>query len=226
MSAKTKTFIGIIILVLFILLAFLAYDKLSKNYKAETSFELAAAKTAGPTETNAETITETATNAEASPTENSTTGNNSTTEPEQTAEPEPILAPNFVVYDKDGNETKLSDYFGKPIVLNFWASWCPPCKSEMPHFNKVYGEVGEEITFLMVDMVDGMQETEEKGKKYIEENEFAFPVLYDLDEDAANAYGIRSIPTTILIDKDGYIVTGVEGAIDEETLLIGIDLIR
>ncbi len=134
-----------------------------------------------------------------------------------------MAAPDFTVFDDEGKEVKLSDYFGKPIVLNFWASWCPPCKSEMPHFNKVYNELKDEIVFLMVDLVDGQKETEEKGKKYIANNGFTFPVLYDLEQDAAYTYGIRSIPTTIFINKDGDIVTGAEGAINEDILLKGIE---
>lgn len=141
-------------------------------------------------------------------------------------ENEPVAAPDFTAYDNEGNEVKLSDYIGKPIVLNFWASWCPPCKSEMPHFNKVYDEVKDDVLFLMVDMVDGQQETEAKGKKYIADNGFTFPVLFDNDQDAAYTYGIRSIPTSIFIDKEGNVAAGVEGAIDEETLLKGIDLIK
>ncbi len=137
-----------------------------------------------------------------------------------------MAAPEFYAYDKDSVKVKLSDYFGKPIVINFWTSWCVYCKEEMAFFNKVYKELKDEVVFLMVDVVDGVQETEEKGRKYIEENGFTFPVLYDLDLDAANAYGISSFPTTILIDANGDLVAGVRGAIDEETLLKGIDLIK
>lgn len=140
-------------------------------------------------------------------------------------EEETVAALDFTAYDNDGNAVKLSDYFGKPIVLNFWASWCPPCKSEMPHFDEVYNELKDDVLFLMVDLVDGAQETEAKGKKYIADNGFTFPVLFDLDSDAAYTYAIRSIPTTIFIDKDGNIAAGVKGSIDEETLRKGIDMI-
>ena len=72
----------------------------------------------------------------------------------------------------------LSGYpiFDKPVVLNFWASWCPPCKEEMPDFNEVYGEVGEEIAFMMVDLVDG-RETIETGTQYITEKGLLFRLL-------------------------------------------------
>ncbi len=135
-------------------------------------------------------------------------------------------APDFTIIDSNNNSVKLSDFFGKPIVLNFWASWCPPCKSEMPDFNEVYGDVKGDITFMMVDLVDGQRETVDKGKKYIQEQGFKFPVYYDSKQEAAYAYGIQSIPTTIFIDKDGYIVTGIKSAINKKTLLQGIDYIR
>lgn len=144
----------------------------------------------------------------------------------QEQEREKIKAPDFTVLDAEGNAVKLSELFGKPIVLNFWASWCPPCKGEMPEFNKVYEEVGRDITFMMVDLVDGQRETKEKGAEYVKGQGFTFPVYFDTKQDAARKYGIASIPTTIFIDEDGYIVTGAESAIDEKTLQKGIDLIK
>lgn len=135
-------------------------------------------------------------------------------------------APDFTVLDADGNAVRLSDLFGKPIVLNFWASWCPPCQSEMPEFNRIYEEVGEEVTFVMVDLVDGQRETRESGMQYIEEQGFSFPVYFDTEQDAASVYGIGPLPTTILIDQDGNIVTGAQGAIDGATLQKGIELIK
>lgn len=138
---------------------------------------------------------------------------------------EKIVAPDFTVYDAQGNPVKLSDFAGKPVVLNFWASWCPPCKSEMPHFNEIYGEVKDTVVFMMVDLTDGSRETQERGQAYVDEQGFTFPVYFDLDLDAANTYGISSIPTTIFIDADGYAVTGYQGAIDADTLRAAIDLI-
>ncbi len=135
-------------------------------------------------------------------------------------------APDFTVYDNQGNEVKLSDFKGKPVVLNFWASWCPPCKGEMPHFNEVYADEKDNVVFMMVDMVDGQRETQEKGQQYVIDQGFDLPIYFDNQQQAAAAYGISSIPTTVFIDKDGNIVTGYQGAIDKETLLKGIDLIK
>lgn len=134
-------------------------------------------------------------------------------------------APDFSVIDKDGNSVKLSDMKGKPVVVNFWASWCPPCKSEMPEFNKVYEELGDEVVFMMVDLVDGYQETQENGAAYVAKEGFTFPVYYDIEQEAAMAYAVMSIPTTVFIDKDGFIAATAKGAIDEQYLRAGIAMI-
>lgn len=140
-------------------------------------------------------------------------------------EAEKIKAPDFTVQDIDGNSVKLSDMLGTPVVLNFWASWCPPCKSEMPEFNKVWNELGSDVAFMMVDLVDGQRETTAKGLEYVTEQGFSFPVYFDAEQEAAYAYGITSIPTTLFIDGEGYIAAGVQGAIDEQTLRKGVELI-
>ena len=141
-------------------------------------------------------------------------------------QPEPQPVPDFTVYDIDGNEVRLHDYFGKPIVLNFWASWCGPCKSEMPDFNEVYGELGEEIQFLMVNMTDGDRETVEIASEFLAQQGYTFPVFYDTAQNAAITYGVYSLPTTLFIDAEGYLVAYAPGAIPRESLLQGIDMIR
>ena len=143
----------------------------------------------------------------------------------ESADTEKLKTPDFIMQDAAGNNVNLSNLFGKPIVLNFWASWCPPCKAEMPDFNTVFEELGEDVHFVMLDAVDGVRETREKGEAYVTEQGFTFPVYYDMEQDAVIQYGIRAFPTTVFIDSEGYIVAGVEGSIDENTLRRGIDLI-
>ena len=155
---------------------------------------------------------------ESQPAENSTDAT-------QESNTEKILAPDFTVYDLDGNEVHLSDFVGKPVVLNFWASWCGPCKMEMPDFNEKYLEIGEEVQFLIINMTDGSRETVETASAFIAEQGYSFPVFYDKDQDAASTYGVYSIPTTYFIDADGSVIAQATGAIDAETLQRGIDMI-
>jgi len=147
-------------------------------------------------------------------------GSNDESETEQKTK-----APDFTVYDAEGNEVHLSDYVGKPIVLNFWASWCGPCQMEMPDFHEKYLVLSEDVNFLMVNMTTG-RETMESASAFIEKNEYSFPVFYDINSDAALTYGAYSLPTTFFIDADGYAVAQATGAIDAETLQKGIDMIR
>ena len=146
-----------------------------------------------------------------------------TTEPEETTSQKP-LAPDFMVYDGDGNGVNLSDYFGKPIVLNFWASWCGPCKSEMPDFQKVFEELGDEVQFLMVNATGG-RETLDTAKAFIANSGYTFPVLYDADGDASMTYRVYSLPTTYFIDAKGYAIAQATGAINESLLMKGIGMI-
>ena len=121
------------------------------------------------------------------------------TEPneETTTAPAAQTTADFTVYDADGNPVKLSGYFGKPIVLNFWASWCPPCKSEMPHFEAAY-LANPDVQFLMVNMTSG--DDMDSAKAFIEENGYTFPVLFDTTGEAGYVYQATSLPMTLFID--------------------------
>ena len=106
-----------------------------------------------------------------------------------------VAAPDFTVVDGEGNEVRLSDYQGKPVVLNFWATWCGYCKEEMPGFQTAY-EKYPDVQFLMVNATDGVQETLDKAKSYVQDQGFTFPVVYDTELDAVNTYGINAFPCT------------------------------
>lgn len=126
-------------------------------------------------------------------------------------------AADFTVQDWEGGQVSLSDYYGKPIVVNFWATWCGPCKSELPAFDNAYAEYQDEITFLMVNMTDGYSETVAGTKQFIEENGYSFPVYFDTSYEAYQAYGVTAIPMTLFIDANGMLITSQLGAMSEST---------
>lgn len=135
-------------------------------------------------------------------------------------------AKDFVVYDENLNKVKLSDYIGRPVVVNFWASWCPPCKAEMPLFNELSNKYKEEeLTVLMVDLPDGERETMDKAKQFIKDNNYNMKILFDNDGNAATNYTISSIPRTLFIDKNGYIVEDHLGQITKNELENEINLL-
>lgn len=128
----------------------------------------------------------------------------------------------FELKDLDGNTVKLSDYRGKIVFLNFWATWCPPCRQEMPEFDRANKELLEngDAVILAVNLTTGARgETEDAARKYINENGFTLKVLLDKDGSVANKYNFTYIPSTFVINKDGEIYTHYEGAITENTLM-------
>ena len=134
-------------------------------------------------------------------------------------------APNFTMQDYEGNIVKLSDMIDKPIVLNFWATWCPPCKAELPDFQRAYEKYGNEINFVIVDLTDG-DETVEKAKSYLSQNGYTFPCYFDVNGEGSYYYNITSIPRTYFISTDGYIQYKVEQMISMSSLEFGINLIK
>ena len=146
---------------------------------------------------------------------------------ETTDQEELPLAPDITVYDEAGNPVKLSDFIGKkPIVLNFWASWCGPCRSEMPDFNEVSQELKDEVQFLMINVTDGSRETVETASGFIKDNGFTFPVYYDTSSSAAMTYQAYGLPTTYFIDIDGKMVARAASAIPRDILMQGIEMIK
>ena len=139
-----------------------------------------------------------------------------------TEEPD-YSAPNFSMEDWDGNVVRLADFVGKPVILNFWASWCGPCKSEMPEFEEAYKQYGEEIHFIMLNCT--ISDAKEDAKALITENGYTFPVYFDTTGEASYGYGASSIPLTFFIDAEGNLVTYAMGALSGDLLQKGIDMI-
>ena len=131
---------------------------------------------------------------------------------------EAVMAPDFTVYDWEGNKVNFSDFEGKPVVINFWATWCGYCVKEMPGFEKAAAEFGDEVVFMMINVTDGYQETKEDAVNFIAEKGYTFPVYFDMDLSAASVYGASSLPATAFINADGELVHGQLGMMSEETL--------
>lgn len=198
---KTRTLVLAIGLLLLIVVAYVAYNKLSDSYeqkKKEEQLKEDELKENGK--------------------EDAVDQGNESLDGQGTEDTEKELekAIDFTATDIDGNEVKLSDFYGKPIVLNFWASWCGPCQYEMPHFQTLYDELGEEVQFIMLNLADGYQETVEKASEFIESNQYTFPVYYDTNLDAAFKYAVYSIPVTYFINSDGEIVETHRGIFEKE----------
>lgn len=147
------------------------------------------------------------------------------TEDTEEAVVEPMAAPDFTVLDGDGNPVSLSDFVGKPVIVNFWASWCSPCKSEMPDFDLAYQQYGEELQFMMVNMTDGERETQDAAKNFILESGYSFPVFFDTEYSAAFAYRVTSIPATYFINAEGKLIAYGLGPLNLTSLETGIGMI-
>lgn len=137
---------------------------------------------------------------------------------------EPI---DFNLYDQYGSEHILSQYKGKIVFLNFWATWCPPCKEEMPYIEELYKEYNEnqdDVVILGVATPNlGKEGSEDHIKNFLEEDGYTFPVVFDKNAEMVSGYGINAFPSTFIIDKEGYIKRYVPGAMNKETMkqLIG-----
>ena len=141
------------------------------------------------------------------------------TTPEPPVETDPpkvtLKAPDFTVLDMNGNSVKLSDYTGKPIVINFWASWCTYCVQEMPDFEAMYKKYGDRVNFLMVNVEDASLST---VKSYVASKGYSFPVFFDSTGEAAHVYGASALPTTYFFDANGNAIYYAPGMLDGVTL--------
>ena len=150
------------------------------------------------------------------------------TEPTEPEEPKKELtnpAPDFTVLDYNGNQVKLSNYIGKPIVLNFWATWCGYCQVEMPDFERARQE-NPDVLFLMVNATDGGFDTVDSAKAFIESNGYGFEVVFDTTGQAQNTYHVTGFPITYFIDEVGNLVAYARGAISYNTLIDVIGRIK
>jgi cytochrome c biogenesis protein CcmG/thiol:disulfide interchange protein DsbE len=130
-------------------------------------------------------------------------------------------APNFSLVNLDGQEVQLGDFQGHPLVVNFWASWCPPCRAEMPAFQKIFAEY-EPQGFVILAV--NSQESRANAFDFTQSHGLTFPVLLDEDGDVSNHYRVVSLPSTFFINRDGVISEVVYGGpISEAYLRIQVE---
>lgn len=127
-------------------------------------------------------------------------------------------APDFELETLTGDTVKLSDYRGKKVMLNFWATWCPPCKEEMPDMEQLYQENGEEVVILAVNI-----DPQLNVQKFVSEMGITFPVLLDEKDEVNTKYQVLTIPTTYFIDKQGIIRNKYLSAMTKELMEQYID---
>lgn len=215
---KTKYIILAVVIVVLFVGAIAVYRQLSKKYTPPMDLPPTTAGKMPDATTPSDGITvEPRTSPQTNP---STEGTTSGKKPDVTEDIKKNTAPDFTVLDKDGNTVRLSEKFGKPIVINFWATWCPPCKQELPDFDKLCKEYGDRVVFMMVNLTDGYRDTVDGTKRFVSGKGYTFPVYFDTKDNAASAYNVSSIPQTTFIDAKGNIYTTRIGAMNEATLRI------
>lgn len=161
--------------------------------------------------------------------ENESTDSNSTST-ELSNENELMDISDFTLYDQYGNEHTLSEYKGKIVFLNFWATWCGPCRSEMPDIQELYEEFGENTGDVIIlgianpkdskNIIPQNQEgTVSEVSQFLEENNYTYPTLMDLTGSTFYNYGIQSFPTTFMITEEGKVYGYVSGALSKDMML-------
>ena len=128
-------------------------------------------------------------------------------------------APDFTLQTLDGVEMKLSDMLGKLVFLNFWTTWCPPCKAEVPHLQEFYEEQKDNnVEVIAVNLTTSEKKADNVGE-FVKEYGLTFPVLLDNKGDVADTYQILTIPTTYVIDTQGIVRKRIVGPLDKEQMV-------
>ncbi len=131
------------------------------------------------------------------------------------------VAPDFRLETLDGEAVALSDFQGKPVMLNFWASWCGPCQQEIPYMVEAYADADDQFEIVAVNI----QESTNTVRDFADSAEMTFSILLDDKASVATGYSIRGIPTSMFLDSDGVIVAIHEGTLTEAQLQSYLDMI-
>jgi len=125
------------------------------------------------------------------------------------------IAPDFKLETLEGETVNLSDYRGTPVLINFWATWCPPCRAEIPDLQQLYDE--EDVVVLAVNMTESEQ-NEETVEEFVDEFQMTFPVVMDVEARVTQTYKVQAYPTSYMIDEDGHIQFVALGAMNYEQM--------
>ncbi len=130
------------------------------------------------------------------------------------------LAPDFTLVDMEGNEVTLSDFRGKTVFINFWATWCPPCRAEMPEIEAVYQEYKDkDVVVIGVDIL----EPEDVVRQFVEQGGYSWIFILDATGAVSDDYRITAIPTSFFIDREGIIQAVVIGAMTKRAMETKLD---
>ena len=128
------------------------------------------------------------------------------------------------VYDDDNAPVTLTALAeGKPLVINFWATWCPYCLQEMDDFQAIYDDYKDKVNFAFIDATDGQRETVEMARAWMANNGYTLPVYYDTKLEAVSAFGLQAYPTTVVVSAQGEVLTISPGVIDSDRMRAALD---
>lgn len=236
MQNKKGLIVGTVVLVAVIALAAVAYNALGAGAGAQQNISLSsssaeaeasstsstAASSNADAEQDAASSTSTSQDVASSTNSETATDDTNATTSDTSAATEAATKTKFNDFTinvlDSGEEVALSSFYGKPTLLCFWATWCPPCNAEAPHIQKLWETYGDQVDFVMVNTsVDNGRDSPKSIQEWMDEGGYSYPVYYDEGSEATLETQVYYLPTMIVLDKDGTILTGFSGALDEES---------
>ena len=211
MNSKKTLIVLVVALVAVIALASIAYGALGnrvQNEKGSTATSQASSSTAADTQADA--------GQSAAAGQNGTSGAQGAASNQ--AQPD-MQTYDFTVENIKGESVKLSSMQGKPTVVGFWATWCPPCQAEAPAVQELYERYGDRVNFMMIDATDGQRETAEMAKEWIDQGGYTYPVYLDTNNMMASyTFQVANLPTTVVFDAQGNVFDYFVGAMTTEDM--------
>ncbi|MBQ9022053.1 MAG: TlpA family protein disulfide reductase [Eggerthellaceae bacterium] len=221
MNSKNGVLVSVVAIVAVIGLAALGYNVLKGEQNTELPNLGSAAATSSAADDGQTSAAEGSTSdaADAMSSEGSAsdaTDGAATESSASAASSEYLTFADFSIKTLDGESVQLSSFYGKPTLMSFWATWCPPCNAEAPEIQKLWESYGDRVNIVMVDasVTDG-RDTPEKIKKWMEDGGYSYPVYYDETGEAALETEVYYLPTMYVLDKEGRVLTAFSGALDE-----------